>query len=372
MELLNATRMIAGYTMGMRADGRELLVVVVKGTFLFPKEGEEAALASAQLPLVMADTFTGEPGLSAPVYECDMAHAKTRCDVLLHGSAYTPNQKPEIYVPVRLRVGKMEKSFNVVGDRLWKKTFLGYVATAPEPFTIKPFSYDRAYGGTDYTHEDAKKHRAFLANPVGRGFHVNIRRETVEGKSLPNTEEIARSVVEPHGIYRPMAFGPIGRGWEPRLKYGGTYDENWFKNVRPFLPADFDERFLQAAPEDQQIDYPKGGEEVELRNLTPEGRTAFKLPAVQLPVTFYSKAGDETEQSANLDTIVFEPDLRRFSLTWRAALPLKRNMHEIELVAAGRMPPAWYRARKLGKTWYPTLEHAAIAKKADDAKEDGS
>jgi len=31
MDLLNATKMQAGYTMGMKPDGRELLVVVVKG-----------------------------------------------------------------------------------------------------------------------------------------------------------------------------------------------------------------------------------------------------------------------------------------------------------------------------------------------------
>ncbi len=33
MELINATRMQAGYTMGMEPSGRELLVVVIKGTF---------------------------------------------------------------------------------------------------------------------------------------------------------------------------------------------------------------------------------------------------------------------------------------------------------------------------------------------------
>ena len=24
-----------------------------------------------------------------------------------------------------------------------------------------------------------------------------------------------------------MAFGPIGRAWQPRLKYAGTYDQKW-------------------------------------------------------------------------------------------------------------------------------------------------
>jgi len=36
MELINATRMVAGYNMGLEPSGRELLVVVIKGTFRFP------------------------------------------------------------------------------------------------------------------------------------------------------------------------------------------------------------------------------------------------------------------------------------------------------------------------------------------------
>ena len=44
MELINATRMLAGYTMGMEPSGRELLVVVIKGTFVLPKPGEAVRL----------------------------------------------------------------------------------------------------------------------------------------------------------------------------------------------------------------------------------------------------------------------------------------------------------------------------------------
>src|SRR5690242_10966283 len=94
MELLNATGMQAGYTMGLRPDGRELLVVVVKGTFRIPGDGRGPVLAEEQLPLVDADTFTGEPGFSAPVYECDYAPTKPRCDVVLLGSAYAPFGRP--------------------------------------------------------------------------------------------------------------------------------------------------------------------------------------------------------------------------------------------------------------------------------------
>ena len=58
----------------------------------------------------------------------------------------------------------------------------------------------------------------------------------------------------PWGDYRPMGFGPGRPRLDAPLSYAGTYDQNWLDNVFPFLPADFDERYYQAAPEDQQID----------------------------------------------------------------------------------------------------------------------
>ncbi|MDY6992217.1 MAG: DUF2169 domain-containing protein, partial [Pseudomonadota bacterium] len=48
MELLNATPMPAGYTMGLKPDGQELLVVVVKGTFILPLGGQQPKLAEEQ------------------------------------------------------------------------------------------------------------------------------------------------------------------------------------------------------------------------------------------------------------------------------------------------------------------------------------
>jgi hypothetical protein len=85
MELLNTTGMPAGYTLGMQPDGRELLVVAVKGTFVIPQNGKEPIRAAEQVPLFEADIFTGEPGFSAPLYESDYAPHKPRCDVLLSG-----------------------------------------------------------------------------------------------------------------------------------------------------------------------------------------------------------------------------------------------------------------------------------------------
>ena len=185
---------------------------------------------------------------------------------------------------------------------------------------------------------------------------------------LPNTEERGKSVGLPAGNYRPMSFGVIARNWEPRYKLAGTYDQNWIDNVFPFLPADFNAAYYQAAPVDQQIDFLKGNEVVELINLTPQGKMVFRLPKHEIPVTFFLKKSGKEEKQAVADTLVLEPDLNRFTITWRTHLPLKKNMFEVSQVLAGNMPRAWWRARELGKDYYPSLKALSDAKREEAAE----
>src|SRR5262249_32277695 len=114
MELINSTRMIAGYAMNMEPNGRELLVIVIKGTFRMPKEsGASLVLHEEQVPLVMSDVFFGEPGTSAPKYEIDFAPRKLRCDILVNAQAYAPGGRPTERVSVGVTVGGWSKSFDV-------------------------------------------------------------------------------------------------------------------------------------------------------------------------------------------------------------------------------------------------------------------
>ncbi len=355
--------------MGMNPEGRESLVVVVKGTFEIPVDGKEARLCEQQEPLIEADTFSGEPGLSAPVHESDYAPLKPRCDVLLNGSAHAPGGRPAKKVMVGLRVAGLTKSFNVIGNRYWQKSLMSISASSPEPFTVMPISYDKAFGGTDKSHEKNSKHQAFMPNPIGVGFHSNQEAKAIKGKPLPNTEQVGKSVRKPTGRYQPMAFGPIGRGWESRLQYAGTYDQNWLDNIFPFLPPDFKDDYFQSAPLDQQMSYLKGGEKVELINLTPEGKTIFNLPKLNLPAVFFLKSYDRHETPMVVDTLVIEPDKDRFMLTWRASLPLKRNMFEIAQVLVGEMSRGWWRARELGKTYYSSLAGLARSKRKEALEE---
>ena len=332
MDLLNGTKMIAGYTLGVEPSAREHLVVVVKGTFDFPSNGGEATLAEEQAPFVYADTFTGEPGFSAPVDECDFAFRKPRCDVLLNGAAYAPGGRPAQRVTVGLRVGAMRKVFDVVGDRVWSATPVRIAPEPPRPFVRMPITYDRAFGGRDDFSADKSRHSAYMPNPVGFGYHKQLDIAYVDGTRVPNTEERENPVTKPDAAYRPMAFGPVGRGWHPRLSHAGTYDQNWLDNVFPFLPADFRDDYYQAASTDQWIKYPTGGEWVLMRRLTPQEKTDFRLPAETVSVTFLKRNGAEVKRIAVIDTLSFEPDAGRFTICWRTSVPLKRSLHEVSLV----------------------------------------
>lgn len=361
MELINATRFVAGYTLGMDPDGRERVVVVVKGTFDLPRGDEVPPCAAAQAPLVMADEFTGEPGLSATVYESDFAPFKPRCDVLFNGSAYAPEGRKATEVTVGLRVAGMKKSFSVVGPRRWERALLAIRPSSPEPFRRLPIGYGQAFGGRDVSEKNPDKEKSYLPNPVGTGYYPLASRSGLEGRPLPTTTEIGRSVDTRTGRHQPMAFGAIGRNFAARHPLAGTYDQDWTDNVFPFLPADFDPRYHQAAPAEQQIPYPQGGEKVLLVNLTPEGRTGFRLPEADLPVEFTNADRGRTELSAPLDTIIIEPDLQRLLMVWRASVPLRRNLHEMRQCVVGRMPRGWYRARSLGKRYYRSLAQLGAA-----------
>ena len=371
MNLLNATKFQAAYTMGVDKHGRESVVVVVKGTFAIPDQpGEEAVLAPEQQPLLFADEYTGEPGFSAPLRETDFSPIKHRCDVLLTGSAYAPG-RPVTRLRVGLKVGPLVKSFDVVGDRRWEvDAFLRFRPGKPEPFEVMPISYDNAFGGRDEFSPDPAKHSAYMANPVGRGWHRKLDQDLVIGTPLPNTEESDRPVEQPDGDYRPMAFGPVGRGWFPRLRYAGTYDDTWLEEHFPFLPPDFDEAYFQAAPRDQQIPFLQGGEEVVLWHLTLREKVHFRLPTVQMPVVFFRKRGEKTEKQARCDTLHLEPDRGILTLTWRATELIRRDIFEFTEILVGEMPRAWWRARETGKTWYPSLAHLVDTRRRETLEEE--
>jgi hypothetical protein len=366
MKFTNVSGCEAGWMSGYEPDGREMLIVIVKASYRMPGNGEQPEPAAEPVPLVQEDKFTGAPGFSAPQYETDYSHRKPHCDVIVVGSAYAPSGKSAKRVPVRIRVADMDKQFVVVGNRVWIKRLSGVSISDPRRFTSTPITYDVAFGGTDRTLEGSKGQVfTYTANPVGRGYWHDTR--DIDGKPLPNTESADAPVVDPHGSYEPMSFSPVGRNWSARARHAGTYDTAWLENEAPFWPKDFDYRYFQAAPEDQWIRHPGGGEVVALQNLTPDGDRRFRLPSRRMPVTFLPYRGRDVTREAVVDTIVLEPDQERFTLTWRTSLALGKSLFDVKEAIAGEMPAGWHRARRGDKTYYPSLGALVAARRRKTA-----
>jgi hypothetical protein len=268
-------------------------------------------------------------------YDLDMLPTKPTTDIVLHGHAYAPKGEEHSVVEVTLQVGRLSKSLQVTGDRVYEKSLLGNRLTPPAGFLKLPLVYERAYGGVA---EGTDPPRWEMRNPVGTGYATDAAQ--LIGKKAPNIE-YARQLF---GGQRPAGFGPIAYHWAPRIKYAGTYDEKWEQERMPLLPRDFQERFYQSAPEDQQTPSPlRGGESVELTNLTPSGFLRFQLPRIKL--VFYTNiAGKVYTHRASLHTVALEPDQARVLLTWHTSVPCHNrslkigriNVRQKEVVEKGQ------------------------------------
>ncbi|MFC4161714.1 DUF2169 family type VI secretion system accessory protein [Chitinimonas lacunae] len=351
MQVVIGSRHLAVQTFpALDVSGREHLVVAAKATWQIPEPGQRPLPLPPQ-ELLPVDRFVGEPGLSAPLYGCDLLRFKPRCDVLFDACAHAPGQQPVRELVVGFRLGSLKKLLNVHGPRVWRRRLGGYSLSRGEPFVSMPLHYGMAFGGTRaWQQGDTTLSEALLANPSGIGWAGPHTLEQLDGAPAPSLEAVHEPVERPDGRHAPIALSAIGRHWPPRLAYAGTYDEHWQREIFPFLPEDFDERFHQCAPEDQQIDYPRGGEEVVLLNLL-KGRSEvrFRLPNLTAVPVRVLRTDYTTEKIfPPVDTLFFETEENRFSAVWRVSLPIQRRLQEIDTVAVGQIDPHWWNEKTVG------------------------
>lgn len=353
--------MLAGLTVFTDKDGRDHCVVVVKGTFEVRQDGA-VALAEEQQPLVYADKHYGDPGSTSIQYECDFAPFKPRADVIVNGFAFSPTGSPVREMVVGLQVGPVRKVVKVFGDRFWDSGLTGLRPSDPKPFIKMPLIYERAYGGSDHSDPDPKHWGSELRNLVGVGFYVGADLGSVVGRPMPNLEDSRHPISAWSDRPAPASFGGLARGWQPRIKFAGTYDQQWLDQRLPFLPEDFDQQYFQSAPADQQVPYLKGGEVVRCANMSPDGGITFTLPPIGIPITYRFRDRNVAKEP-NLDNLIVEPDQRRFIATWRAAIPLGRKIHALREVTVGHQKPAAPARTASGKPHFKSLDDAIAWRK---------
>ena len=313
--LQNRTPYAAERTWTRDKHGAHHWLVAVKATFDLGDDGV-VKLADEQPPPLRAPEYFGEPGASSLRYESDLTAMKPTTDVTLLGSAYAPGARPAQQVDASLRVDDVHKTLLVYGERVYYRSATGIDPSPAAPFTKRPLGYELAFGGVDSTDLDPARHAMDKRNPVGRGF--KLKAQKLVHQPAPCLEYPGRDLVKAG----PAGFGPLASYWSPRLELWGTYDARWERTKKPLLPDDYDERVTLCAPVDQRpAQHLRGGELVELLNLTPRGALRFTLPKIY--PTFTTFFGQQREEHrSRLVSVVIEPDDSRLMMTWLTSLPV--------------------------------------------------
>jgi hypothetical protein len=323
LQLRNSTPFKAALMVLPDRHGVETLFTVIKGTF---SVGATVDLAPEQLPIVAADEYYGDQLTTSIRLPSDISLEKPGTDVVVIGTAFAPRAEPTWQMDVSASVGALTKSVRVFADRRWDATATGATISWQAPFVRMPIVWERAFGGTDVT-DDGE--RTEPRNPAGVGFRARGGKKPVAGEPLPNIENMAALISSVGDAPDPAGLAPVAPHWLPRRSYAGTYDAQWQRARSPFLPDDFDPRFCQIAPNGMSTTaHIRGAELVELRGLTPEGLMRFALPVAEVKAHYRFDRTTEV-RTANLDTVLLEPDESRVVLVWRAALACDKKVLKV-------------------------------------------
>lgn len=337
----NRTDFLAEPQVLVDKDG-EKLVTIVKATFELPEGGGPLDIAPKprRRKIRPADVPWGEPEKSSIAYPSDLCVRKPGTDVIVVAKAFAPGGKPATAFDVAVRVGRLQKLCKVFGLRVWQAG--GNGLSSPLPITDVEMRYDYAWGGQDAS--DPAKIVEEPRNPVGLGIARDP--DSLTHTPAPQIEDPAQPIASIRTRPPPAGIGAIGRSWEPRRRYVGTYDAKWLEERAPLPPLDEDDRVNHCATPELVATPPLvGGEEVALLNLVPGGgATTFALPRVTLDVEVRVAGRAAEVLRPHLDTVVIDtfvmaldpPRPLAVELVWRAAVKAPRRMKDAKVIVRER------------------------------------
>ena len=92
-------------------------IVVMKVSYKIIRKDETnwelELINDGSVPLCLSDEFWGEIGQSSVRFESDLAPYKPMCDVILNGTAHTPNNQEMTAIAVRLKLSHPEKPLHI-------------------------------------------------------------------------------------------------------------------------------------------------------------------------------------------------------------------------------------------------------------------
>lgn len=323
LQLKNNTPFAATMALFPDQRGIDTLYIMVKASFHI---GREWTLLDKQIPVISDDEYWDEPAKSSLKMASEFHIAKPATDIIVNGHACAPNEQTLRQMDVNVSFGHIAKSLKVFGDRQWDNDRI----SAPQPFSTMPLVYEKAFGGE---HEVDGVVKSFESrNPVGIGYAASCIKGGMEGLPLPNIENPASLIQQPSDRPAPVCFAIVAPHWAPRIHYAGRYDEQWQKNRAPFLPEDFDSKFLNMAhPELIYPGYVQGGEPVSISGMHPGGDLHFNIPQIRMVAQVIVRNRVENPVF-NMESVFIDTDQLQMSMTWKAAMACDKQALKIRSI----------------------------------------
>ncbi|AUJ70078.1 DUF2169 family type VI secretion system accessory protein [Pseudoalteromonas sp. NC201] len=296
-----------------------IVVVAVKQNFEYDVNGNVYPDPTGA-PVVLADDFDGE-GLEACLTAVsEVQPYKTGFEVYGELTCFPPTDKQARVIEVGLKLGCNDRVFvdkllRVTGERVWKRSLFGPVASDPQVLSSCVLNYQLAYGGTSPSDEE----QVSTQNPLGRGY--KLKNKEAKGQPLPQVEYANQVLKKPSHDTAVASFAAIPPFWSPRVDKLPEVDESQalagkfpFKEVVPAA-------HYQVAPQDQQTPNPfSDGWWIEMMGLTPDlpyGQSLKLALPRAVPRCRLVNGPDATPIDMQCDTLVIDSQTQQFSLIWR-------------------------------------------------------
>lgn len=171
----------------------------------------------------------------------DLGMPKPVGELLVYGAAQAPGGRPVSGLDVRVRLGAIEKTVRVFGERTWSLDADGRtIRSDPKPFVELALDYANAFGGP-----------GFARNTRGKGHGARAALRRGEPLLLPNLETPGRPILDPDDTHDPACFAALDLQGPQRQAFLGRYDQRWLQEKYPGHPDDTDWHYYNTAPRDQ-------------------------------------------------------------------------------------------------------------------------
>jgi hypothetical protein len=218
-------------------------------------------------------------------------------------------KQPVTQLILSAQVGPHVYKLRVTGKRIWRETggwSKRIAPSEPEPFTMMPLSYNRAFGGkAEFNHEMS----LWPDNPDGIGYYLT--KEQAVGGPLPNIEPADGPHIQSWEDKPPVAgWGPYPMFWGLRARESVEVDAGTaaVKKIKPML-------FNNAHPS-MVVPEIRPGFHVRVENLL-EQTIQFVVPQ-SLAKARINMGNRHFEVAAQIDGLILWADQQKVVLIQRA------------------------------------------------------